>query len=407
MINKSGKRSSVSLNTISKGVQALAPHPWIFSKLISLQFAKWIFPYRSVVSKHGDAGKIHQLSIRITDICNLRCHTCGQWGDNGFLHGKDLAELRRHEVSAARYKELFQDLVSHGHKPNIYIWGGEPTLYKNLEEVIQQATMLSLPTSIATNGHSLAKFADFFVSTPLFLLQASIDGHNPQTHNAARPATGKRDSYQDLTLGLQAVKEAKKKFKSTLPIVASLTVISQQNIKHLVDIYETYKENVDVFVFYLSWWIDKKHAQLHEADFSKRFGFTPTLHRGWLGSWKPSEYDCLAKQLSMLHQLGKQKGPAVTIIPNITSTSLLKEYYTNHPNSFGYNECISIYQAAELDSNGNMSPCRDYHDYVVGNIKEQTITELWNSTDYKKFRTNLKDQGLMPVCTRCCGLMGY
>ncbi|HLZ10787.1 MAG TPA: SPASM domain-containing protein [Chloroflexota bacterium] len=54
-----------------------------------------------------------------------------------------------------------------------------------------------------------------------------------------------------------------------------------------------------------------------------------------------------------------------------------------------------------------MSPCRDYHDYVVGNVKTATISELWNSEPYLKFRRSIDRDGLMPVCTRCCGLMGY
>ena len=60
----------------------------------------------------------------------------------------------------------------------------------------------------------------------------------------------------------------------------------------------------------------------------------------------------------------------------------------------------------EVNSNGDLSPCRDYHDYVVGNIKEATITELWNSPAYRKFRQSLATEGLMPVCSRCCGLDG-
>jgi hypothetical protein len=44
---------------------------------------------------------------------------------------------------------------------------------------------------------------------------------------------------------------------------------------------------------------------------------------------------------------------------------------------------------------------------VVGNIKDATITELWNSPAYRKFRQSLATEGLMPVCSRCCGLMGY
>jgi radical SAM protein with 4Fe4S-binding SPASM domain len=85
----------------------------------------------------------------------------------------------------------------------------------------------------------------------------------------------------------------------------------------------------------------------------------------------------------------------------------LRTYYTDHRARFGYDQCISIYQVVEINSNGDLSPCRDYHDYVVGNIKEATITELWNSPAYQKFRRSLSQEGLMPVCSRCCGLMGY
>jgi radical SAM protein with 4Fe4S-binding SPASM domain len=97
----------------------------------------------------------------------------------------------------------------------------------------------------------------------------------------------------------------------------------------------------------------------------------------------------------------------VNIIPNITGVDNLREYYSDHSATYGYNQCISIYQAVEIDSNGDMSPCRDYHDYVVGNVKDNTITEIWNNEAYRKFRSSLTTRGLMPACTRCCGLMGY
>ena len=101
------------------------------------------------------------------------------------------------------------------------------------------------------------------------------------------------------------------------------------------------------------------------------------------------------------------KAPPVTIIPNVTGEADLRTYYTDHQARFGFEQCISIYQAVEVNSNGDLSPCRDYHDYVVGNLKEATITELWNSQAYRKFRHSLASEGLMPVCSRCCGLMGY
>jgi radical SAM protein with 4Fe4S-binding SPASM domain len=100
------------------------------------------------------------------------------------------------------------------------------------------------------------------------------------------------------------------------------------------------------------------------------------------------------------------KGPGVLIIPNLTSEKDLERYYTDHSATFGYNRCTSVYRAVEINANGDMSPCRDYYDYVVGNVKTHTITELWNSDRYRRFRSSVEQDGLMPVCTRCCGLMG-
>jgi radical SAM protein with 4Fe4S-binding SPASM domain len=402
------KRSTISCSTILKSFRILAPYPWITCRLIALQFAKWFFPFPNFQTAQGHARKIHQVSIRITDICNLRCHTCGQWGDNGFMHGRNLQQQRLAEVSPERYHEIFNDLVTNGHRPNIYIWGGEPMLYKGILQVIEGATKYGLPVSIASNGYSLAECAVQFAKIPLFLLQVSIDGHNKAVHNASRPSASGGDSFAAIRSGLDAMKLAKKRHHSRLPLVASLTVISKQNINHLVDIFHAFKDSVDIFVFYLSWWIDPIRAKEHEEDFRVRFGFTPQLHWGWVGSWRPEDFQMLSTQLKEIKKLSQSlTTPAVTIIPDITSPDDLKLYYSDHKENFGFNECISIYQAVELHSNGNMSPCRDYHDFIVGNIKEDSVVNLWNCEKFMSFRQSLKLKGLMPACHRCCGLMGY
>ena len=97
----------------------------------------------------------------------------------------------------------------------------------------------------------------------------------------------------------------------------------------------------------------------------------------------------------------------MVILPPLAEQADLEAYYTDHEARFGFDKCVSIYSAVEIDSNGDMSPCRDYHDFVVGNVKERTVTQLWNSAPYVQFRQSLSTKGLMPVCARCCGLMGY
>ena len=402
------KRSSVALDTVIKQALKVGRYPWMAGRLAAVEKEKIYFSALNPQAETGNARSIRQLSIRITDMCNLRCHTCGQWGDHGFLHGCNLKDLKKQEVSPERYLALLEDLHQHGHHPSVYLWGGEPTMYNGWLEIVERATELRMPTSIVTNATRLVPAADRLAAAPLFLLQISIDGHDAATHNAARPSASGGDNHKVIQEALAAVQEAKKAHKTKLPLVAALCTISSANVNHLVDIYEAYKDRVDLFVYYLSWWIDEKSAKAHDEDFSRRFGFTPKLHWGWVGDWTIKDHETLDRQLREVKRRSKGLGkPAVNIIPNVTGLDNLKEYYSNHDATFGYNQCISIYQAVELDSNGDMSPCRDYHDYIVGNVREHTITELWNSEAYRRFRASLHTEGLMPSCTRCCGLMGY
>jgi radical SAM protein with 4Fe4S-binding SPASM domain len=401
-------RSGIALGVIVKNFRRLAKHPWIGAKLATLQGEKWLFNLLYPRAQAGYARKIRQVSFRITDLCNLRCHTCGQWGDQGFLHGKNLRDLKRDEVPLDRYLEVLRDLVRHGHHPSVYLWGGEPMLYEGSLELIEAASALKLPTAIATNGTRIAAAAERLVKAPMFLLQVSIDGPDAVRHNRARPGVGSADNFADIQAALAAVTDARRARRSTLPLIASLTTISQHNFRNLVDIYESFRDQVDLFVFYLSWWIDPAGVRAHETDFTTRFGFVPQRPRGWVGGWRPDDYRELDRQLHLVLQRSRPaSAPPVTLIPYVTGEHNLKTYYTDHQARFGFNQCISIFQVVEVNSNGDLSPCRDYHDYVVGNIKEATITELWNSRAYRQFRHSLATEGLMPVCSRCCGLMGY
>lgn len=400
-------RAKLPLATIIKTAAKVMDKPRYGASLAMLQadrFMNTIHP-----RPQGRGGKIRQVSIRITDLCNLRCHTCGQWGDRGYLHDQTLAQLKKREVSPDRYIELLRDLHAKGHRPGVYLWGGEPMLYQGAIDVLEEAASLGMPCSIATNGSRLTDFAERLVAAPLLVVQVSVDGPTAEIHNASRPsAAGTQDNFTTVNQGIDALTELKRRRGKKLPLIASLCTINRRNYDRLVDVYHAFKNKVDVAVFYLAWWIDRQSADAHTVDFTDRFGFEPNRHLGWIGDWRPPDVAVLSDQLTQLVNLsGRSGGPAVVILPQLTTVDQLNTYYTDHSARFGYNRCVSIYSNVEINSNGDLSPCRDYHDYVIGNVKEKTITELWNTPAYTKFRHSLTSRGLMPVCTRCCGLMGY
>ncbi len=398
---------NLGFGAVVKNCARVARHPRIAANLLAFEAEKTLLSLPRPISGSGGARRIRVVTFRPTDLCNLRCHICGQWGDRGYQLKKEIKEFKKHELSLGRYRFLLEDLVRCGHHPIVVLLGGEPMLYEGTADLIEAAASFGLPTMMTTNGTGLPAVAERLVKAPLFALQLSIDGHCAELHNALRPGLGSIDNFAQMNASLKAVHQARRSHGRGLPLLTAITAISRENSSHLVDIYETFRNEVDLFVFCLSWWIDPPRALAHERDFNSRFGYTAARQWGYVSTRKPRDFYALNGQLlELLHRSRHRNAKPVSIIPPITGAEALKTYYTEHSFSFGYERCSSIFQEVQVMSNGDVSPCRSYADYFVGSAGEATITELWNSPAYRRFRHSLNAEGLMPACSRCCGLMG-
>ena len=99
-------------------------------------------------------------------------------------------------------------------------------LYEGTIDLIKTSTSLGLPSSLVSNGTGIADSARTFVEAPLFLLQVSIDGHNEETHNTARPAKGGGNNFNTIVTALKEINDMRSRKRGSLPLIASLTVIS-------------------------------------------------------------------------------------------------------------------------------------------------------------------------------------
>ncbi|MBK06304.1 MAG: radical SAM protein [Deltaproteobacteria bacterium] len=356
----------------------------------------------------GTGDKIELVSLRITDMCNLRCHSCGQWGDNGYLVGTPLKELKQREVPVERYKKLVDDVMATGSRPIWYIWGGEPMLYPGIIELLYYIKERGMPISLVTNGTHVAKRAEELLDT-LKILHVSVDGPNPEIHNAQRPGVSKKhDNFKAVEAGLKAISDGKKARGQTFPYLVPISCITSYNIDYLADLYDFTSQYADAQMLYLTWWIDAQSAAEHTHDFERRFGFKPKTHYGWIGTWKDFDYSKLLDKYDELWSKWEKSGKCPPVMmPRVSGAEEIEKYYLDHSATFGYDQCVSIYMTVEIDSNGDVSYCRDYHDYIVGNIREESILDIWNNEKSKKFRKSITKEGIMPVCRRCCGLMGF
>jgi pyruvate-formate lyase-activating enzyme len=314
------RRRKLSPGAVAKNAWRVLRHPGLAARLITLEGAKLFFDALNPRAREGYAGKIRTVVVRPTDLCNLRCRVCGQWGDQGYQFSRNIKSFKENELPVSRYVFLLEDLRRRGHRPLLVLLGGEPMLYDGVVDLIEAAADLSLPVMMTTNGTGVAAAAARLAQAPLFGLQLSIDGHTAELHNRLRPGAGPVNNFAQIEAALNAVREARDASGRGLPLVTAITVISRDNAGHLVDIYEAFRQRVDLFVFCLSWWIDEAAALAHEADFFRRFGFIPRRHRGYLSDLKPRDHPRLHRQLQeLLYRSRPWDAAPVSIIPPLTN----------------------------------------------------------------------------------------
>ncbi len=351
---------------------------------------------------------VGQISLRVNEVCNLRCNSCGQWGENGHLRLK----LERGE----RLDQLDFDVVkrivfeTRHDRPFYYIWGGEPTMWKPLLPLFEELARHKLKGSIVTNAQDIDRIIEDLINTgSLQVLFLSLDGWDAESQNLMRsPANGKKSDNFEKTMAVIEKADKIKKDKNLLfPLIVPITVISNNNYSHLVDIHKLVLDKAQLHPFYFGWFITEERAALHEKVFEERFGTKPKNHRGYLKSCfndvDPVE---TASQIKQIRMISRGKSCVPQFLPDIESESDIRRYYADHSWHCGYPSCESIYYTAEISPDGRVTPCRDYQDFTCGNINTQSFYEIWNGEPFKKFRREMK-RGLMPVCTRCCGLQGF
>lgn len=340
-----------------------------------------------------------QISVKITNVCNLRCKTCGQWGETGYNFDRPSPELKE-IIPVERYLKLSDDVRQH--TPIYYIWGGEPFLYPGLFDFTDRIKRNKSLLAVVTNATMLTEQAKEVVEQQWDALMFSLDG--PEAiHDEIR---GRKGTFQKVAEGIEAVRKYKRDTKRHLPWILALVTVSVGNAPWLDKIFEVGEQlNIDCMIVYYSWFTNEKIGNAHTKIMQQKLGVTPTKWKGYLFN---HDVDTIAIVESINRIRNRKWKFPHLFIPDLKRDEHIMDYYKTPGNFFGYGPCISPWFVAEVMPNGDVAPCRDYPDYITGNLMEQSIFEIWNGERYRKFRCALKENGgTFPICSRCCGLMGW
>jgi MoaA/NifB/PqqE/SkfB family radical SAM enzyme len=140
------------------------------------------------------AGRGHPLYLvhALTARCNARCGFCA-WNPD-FYNPKD-------QLSTEAIKELYTDARKAGFI-GLSVWGGEPLLHKDFEEVMRHAHEVGLITHIVTNGFLLEHKLDAVIPY-VERVCISLD-HPSEVHDELRGIKGLFERIVSATKTLKA-----------------------------------------------------------------------------------------------------------------------------------------------------------------------------------------------------------
>jgi radical SAM protein with 4Fe4S-binding SPASM domain len=337
------------------------------------------------------------LTFMMTYRCNLRCTMCWQWGQQGLFH--DLG--KEHELQQLDLKTLravIDDLADEG--TGVFLWGGEPFLHRDLMAFVEHIKRKGLYCSINTNGTYLPREAKRLVELGVDAIMVSVDGPK-EIHDSIRGMDG---SFQRIAEGIQAVREARNGHAGKPEIIVN-TTISPGNQDALLSTYETVEAmGADRMILSQLWFTTEQIGRANEAYFREKFNAHAGSWRGFVMDASVLDAGKIARQMQAM---SLRKSPMkLTFLPDL-HPGQVGDYYARPEEAFGKTRCFVPWLEAEILPNGDVTPCSDRPDLIVGNVRKDRFLDIWNNDSYQSFRRAMREDGLFPYCSRCCGLWSH
>ncbi len=324
---------------------------WSFSRTISLFKAfnaiKLIvsYYYSRLTGKPAPKGLPASMSIEPTTACNLRCPQCPS-GLRSFTRPTGFIDL-------GLYQKIIDESAMHLAYLMLY-FQGEPYLHPHFFDMVKYASDKKIYTATSTNGHFLSDAqAEATVKSGLNRLIISIDGSTQESYAKYRIG----GSLNKVLEGAANLARQKKILKSKKPYVIFQFVVFSHNEHEIAEArQQAHAAGADEIVF--------KTAQIY--DYANGSKLIPT--QGTYSRYQKSE------------QGGYE----------------IKNKLMNH--------CWKLWHGCVVTRDGTVVPCCFDKDatYEMGNLKTETLQEIWYNEAYFNFRSHLMvSRKEIDICRNC------
>lgn len=298
-----------------------------------------------IINKPVIWGFPYTVTIEPTVLCNLKCPECHT--------GAGMTKRESQSIDHELYREIIDEIKS----TTLYLilyFQGEPLMNNNIFDMIKYASINKIYTATSTNGqHITRENAERIIGSGLDRLIISVDGTDQETYEKYR----RGGSLNKLLEGTRILSDLQKKSSAEKPEIIFQFLVFRHN-----------------------------EGQVEEI---KKLGKKTGADRVWI------------KSAQVIHP-----NEGTDLIPVNQEYSRYKTDGKGVLNLKGHlrNRCRRLWRTTVITTDGLVVPCcfDKNGEYVMGDLKEHNLTDIWKNQNYMNFRTRLFiDRGSIEICNNC------
>ncbi len=330
--------------------------------------------------------------LGVNNACNLHCKMCDVGlGNSETVFGRNLIGTRPMNMPLEMVKSIVDQLARSWSSTRLGFAFTEPLIWPPLVDAVAYAEGRGIGTAVTTNGLTLDDLAEPLSDAGLTELYLSLDG-TADVHDRIR---GRQGAFGRAMTGVE-----KMLGRNTLPRISIFCVITPWNIDDLEPfLKEMATLPLETVGFMHTNFTTQKVADTHNALWGQNYPATPAN----IGPFDPEDMD-LNKLQEAVTDLEAFSAPFdISFSPELGTIEQLEQFY-RRPEVLIGSSCSDIDRTLMVKSDGRAIPCHGRcYDLTIGNIAEQTLTEIWNTGAIAALRRALRSAGgLLPPCSRCC-----
>ncbi|MDD5307574.1 MAG: radical SAM/SPASM domain-containing protein [Deltaproteobacteria bacterium] len=358
---------------------------------LALSFVSPRFAYSNLKDKFRgelNASFPRFFVLHLTDRCNFSCPMCS------------MAESRRAHLNAG-FSDLPIDLVqklaleARRYGAILNLFGGEPLLYKQLDDVFDVILRNNLISYVTTNGLLVMKRAASLTRGRVNILQVSLDGWDEESQLPRGNVPG---SFNIIADGIHHI--LSHKGHSPSPIVRVATTITRNNYHHLDSIQMLIHEwGVREWILN-NYQFVTSHILDEHASFESTTGIGELIVGDRIGDhnyFDSGQVSELKNVLLRVRSNGRSLGMRICYNWDID----LDAYYSPAMPSRD-SKCLLPFNRVDILADGSITLCMG--GYTIGNLHDGDIHQAWYGDRRKHFLEALRSYGIFPMCFRCCGI---